>query len=33
MAKNPTKVNELLDQLWAPALENAKSEVAEIQKS
>jgi len=33
MAKNPNRVNELLDQLWTPALENAKNEVAEIQKS
>uniref|UniRef100_UPI00404B8E0D M3 family metallopeptidase n=1 Tax=Flavobacterium sp. TaxID=239 RepID=UPI00404B8E0D len=33
MAKNPTKVNELLTKLWKPALENAKSEAALIKKS
>ena len=33
MAKTPAKVEELLKQLWIPALENAKSEVNEIQKS
>ncbi|MFY8188383.1 MAG: M3 family metallopeptidase [Flavobacterium sp.] len=33
MAKTPVKVDDLLKQLWTPALENAKKEVAEIQKS
>ncbi|MBX2953780.1 MAG: M3 family metallopeptidase [Leadbetterella sp.] len=32
MAKTPEKVYELLNQLWAPALSNAKIEAADIQK-
>jgi len=30
MAKNPENVNKLLNQLWTPALEKAKTEAAEI---
>lgn len=32
MAKSPSKVYELLMQLWTPALSNAKKEAAELQK-
>jgi len=32
MAKNPGNVYKLLDQIWKPALKNAKSEAAELQK-
>lgn len=32
MAKTPAKVNELLDQLWKPAIQNANNEIAEIKK-
>lgn len=32
MAKNPENVNKLLNDLWKPALEMAKSEAADIQK-
>ena len=32
MAKNPANVAQLLNDLWAPALEIAKTEVADIQK-
>ena len=32
MAKTPDKVFELLNQLWTPAVENAKKEAAEMQK-
>ena len=32
MAKNPGNVYKLLDQIWVPALKNAKSEAAELQK-
>jgi len=31
MAKNPENVYKLLDQIWEPALKNAKSEAAELQ--
>jgi peptidyl-dipeptidase Dcp len=32
MAKNPTAVYELLDELWEPALESAKREMAEMRE-
>lgn len=32
MAENPTNVNALLNKLWAPALQKAKLEAADIQK-
>lgn len=32
MAKTPSKVNDLLDQLWEPAILNAKGEIDEIKK-
>jgi peptidyl-dipeptidase Dcp len=32
MAKEPKKVFELLDKLWAPAINNSKKEAAEMQK-
>lgn len=32
MAKTPDKVNELLDQLWKPAVQIANNEIAEIKK-
>lgn len=32
MAKNPQKVNKLLNDLWKPALEMAKNEASDIQK-
>ncbi len=32
MAKNPGNVYKLLDQIWEPALKNAKSEAEELQK-